>query len=241
MSLVNHLGELRKRLIRIGIVLVLSMIISLYYTPGFLSLLQGTAPIKVVWNVFSPGDVLSIYMQLSFSLGLIITAPYVMYQLWAFVKPGLKKSEQKAALKYVPFSACMFAIGMLFGYFVVFRMVLLFTNSLNMHMEIQQMYGLDKYISFLLGIVIPVAGVFELPVVVMFLTVIHILHPDILRKYRKYAYFLLFIVSAMITPPDVISDLIVCIPLVLLYELSIFLSNLVIRKQEIYQRTIEIA
>ncbi len=232
MSLVGHLEEMRIRLIRTGIVLAISIIVGMYFAPNVLTILQETAPIQVVWNVFSPGDALSIYLQVSVVLGFVITVPYALFQLWCFMKPGLKKAEQKAVLKYFPLIVCSFVIGMAFGYFVVFRMALLFMTSLIDQIQLQQMYGLDRYISFMLGIVIPVAIVFELPVVVMFLTVIRVLNPDLLKKVRKYAYFILLIVSSIITPPDIVSDLIVCIPLVILYECSILISSFVMRKQE---------
>lgn len=230
-SLLEHLDELRKRLIWVGVVLFIAMIVGLFFASDLLHLIKNTAPIEVIWNVFSPWDVLRIYMQISFLLAFTITLPVTIHQLWAFVKPGLKEIERKAALKYFPFAMTLFTGGLIFGYFVVFRMALIFTSSLNHELELQQTYGIAQYLSFLLSIVIPVSIVFELPVVIMFLTAIGIVSPAFLAKIRKYAYFILLIISMMITPPDLISALLVCIPLILLYEFSILLSKRVILKQ----------
>lgn len=240
LSLLVHLGELRKRLIWVGVVLFISMIVGLFFASDLLDLIRNSAPIEVIWNVFSPWDVLRIYMQISFLLAFTITLPVTIHQLWAFVKPGLKEIERKAALKYFPFAMSLFTVGLVFGYFVVFRMALIFTSSLNYQLELQQTYGIAQYLSFLLSIVIPLSIVFELPVVIMFLTAIGIVNPTFLGRIRKYAYFILLIISMMITPPDVVSALLVSFPLILLYECSILLSKRVIRKQAAKQAAVEI-
>lgn len=232
MALVEHLTELRKRIIAVLAVLVITVIGGLLIASHVLDYLKSVPPAnRITWNAFSLWDGFRIYMQFSFVIGLVITLPFTMYQLWAFVKPGLKEQERKAALRYVPLALILFLVGLTFGYEVIFKMAVSFTSNVNKEMGLTETYGISQYFSFMFNIIVPFSLLFELPILVMFLTHLRILNPARLRKMRRMAYFILIILSTMIGPPDALSDLAVAIPLILLYELSVFLSARIYKKQ----------
>lgn len=240
LTLVDHLTELRKRVIWVVIVLVVGMVIGLITAQPLITYLKNIPPAdQISWNVFSPWDAIKMYMNFAFVTGLVITLPFALYQIWAFLKPGLKETEQKASLLYIPFAFVLFLVGLAFGYFIVFRMAFLFTSAITQNLELKETYGISQYFSFMFNILIPLSLLFELPIVVMFLTKLRLLNPKRLKKMRRYAYLLLVIVATMITPPDATSAIIVFVPMVVLYEFSVFLSGIVYRKQLLEDQAFE--
>jgi len=232
MTLIAHLGELRKRIFWVLIVLVLGMIGGFVVAKPVLTFLKNDSPIpNVEWNVFGPWDALRVYMQVSFIISLIVVVPVALYHLWAFVKPGLRLEERKATLRYIPFTVLLFLFGLAFAYYAVIPMAFKFTTSLTKSLELKETYGISQYFSFIFNIILPISLVFELPMIMMFLTRLRIVNPIRLRKLRRYAYLLLTVLSAIITPPDAISAILVAVPLFILYELSVFLSKMIYRKQ----------
>ncbi|CAM3623410.1 twin-arginine translocase subunit TatC [Marinicrinis lubricantis] len=232
MSFVEHLTELRKRIVRIVIVLVITMVAGLLLANPIITYLKSVEPAsKIEWNVFSPWDSLRIYMNVSFLFALLITLPFALYQLWGFAKPGLEPHERKATVGYIPAAVVLCLLGIAFGYFIVFPMAFYFSSSITESMGLTETYGISQYFSFMFNILIPITIVFELPIVILFLTKIRILNPFVLRKFRRIAYLLMVILGTVITPPDFISALSVAVPLILLYELSIWLSARLYRKQ----------
>ncbi|NOU92946.1 twin-arginine translocase subunit TatC [Paenibacillus sp. LMG 31456] len=232
MSLVEHLGELRKRIIWIIVVLIIGMVIGLIFAQPLITYLKQVPPADgISWNVFSPWDAIRMYMNFALVTGLIVTLPFALYQIWSFLKPGLRIEEQKASLMFVPFAFLLFLIGLAFAYFVVFKMAFLFTSSITEKLSLQETYGISQYFTFMFNILIPISLLFELPIVIMFLTKLRILNPKRLHTLRRYAYLLLVIVASMITPPDAVSAIVVSVPMILLYEFSVLLSGVVYRKQ----------
>lgn len=233
MSLVEHLGELRKRIVWILIVLVVTTVLGLVIADPIIHYLKHVKPASEMdWNVFSPWDSMRIYMQFAFAVAMVISLPFILFQLWAFVKPGLRERERKASLMYIPFAVLLFLLGLAFGYFILFPMAFLFTEMMTNNLDLKETYGISQYFSFMFNIIIPISFLFELPVAVMFLTKIRLLNPMRLHRFRRYAYFILLIIGAVITPPDLVSALIVTIPMIILYEFSILLSRLIYRKQQ---------
>lgn len=241
MSMVSHLAELRKRLFAVVIVFALVLIggffaaepVYHYLTQdGGIAAIIGKGSIPdVTLNAFSFWDGVGIYMKIALAIAFCITLPFTLYQLWAFVSPGLKPQERKATLRYIPYAFLSFLAGAAFGYYVVFPLALSFTSSLNRHLGLVETYGAGDYFRFLGNIVLPVSFLFELPLIVLFLTHLRLVNPVRLRKMRRIAYFGLVAVSLMITPPDFFSVFLVLIPLLLLYEFSIFLSARVYKRQ----------
>lgn len=233
MSLVEHLTELRKRVIYIAIVLVFALVLGLVFAePTYRFILeQKPAAGTLELHTFSFWDGIGIYMQIAFIVALVITLPFIVLQLWLFVKPALLPHEQKSSLKYVPFVIVMALLGLSFAYFVVFPLAFNFTRSVSESLGLEETYGVKQYFDFMFSILLPITILFELPLVIMFLTAIRIVNPIRLRKMRKVAYFLMAVIGVMITPPDFISDILVIIPLIVLYEISVWLSGTVYKKQ----------
>ncbi|MZQ83744.1 twin-arginine translocase subunit TatC [Paenibacillus sp. 5J-6] len=232
MSLVEHLGELRKRIMWILLVLVIGMVGGLISAKPIIRYLKNIPPAdSISWNVFSPWDALRLYMNFGLAVGILITLPVTLYHIWAFVKPGLRETEQKASIIYIPYAFVLFLAGLSFGYWVVFPMAFYFTSSISKSLDITEMYGAAEYFTFMFNIILPLAIVFEMPIVVMFLTKIRLLNPKRLHKFRRYAYMLLVILATVITPPDAISAILVALPLIVLYEFSVFMSGFIYRKQ----------
>ncbi len=233
MSLLDHLTELRRRLIIIIAVLFFGMILGLFVAqPVYQYLVSAETARNLVFHVFSFWDGIGLYMKIAMVVALALTLPCALFQLWAFVSPGLLPKERRAALRYIPFVFLMFIIGVLFAYYVVFPMALAFTSQVTRSMGLEETYGVVQYFTFMSNIVFPVAALFELPLVIMFLTTLRIVSPALLRKLRRIAYFVLVFIAVVVTPPDFISDILVAIPLLGLYELSVFLSSIVYRKQQ---------
>lgn len=227
MNLVEHLDELRTRLIRVLVVFMVALCASfLYVRPLYLWLSRG-------WEeklaILGPSDVLWVYLMIAGVFAIAVTIPYAAFETWQFVRPALKPEEQRATLVFVPAVGALFVVGLCFGYFVLFPLVFSFLNSLSGDFEV--IYTADKYFRFMVHMTVPFALLFEMPVVVMFLTRIGLINPARLQKARKYSYFALVVIAVIITPPDIVSDIVVTVPLFLLYEISVSLSRLVYRKR----------
>ncbi|OPA74078.1 twin arginine-targeting protein translocase TatC [Paenibacillus selenitireducens] len=232
MTVWEHIGELRKRIFYILIVLVLGMILGFIVTDPIYNYLITIAPVKdMSFHAFSMWDAIGIYMKFAFVIGLIVGLPFTFYQVWLFVRPGLREIERKGTVQYIPFVLLLFLAGVAFSYYVVFPLAFNFTTDMSKHMGLVETYGVTQYFSFLFNIIIPISLLFELPIVIMFLTKIRIVNPKRLRKMRRVAYFALIFIGVVITPPDLISDSLVAIPLILLYEFSVWMSSIVYRKQ----------
>lgn len=229
MNLVDHLTELRKRLIITAISFVVFFIIGFIFVKDIYAFFEKDINFDLYYN--SPGDIIWIFITLAGIVALVGTTPVLSTQLWLFIKPGLTKLERKTSLAYIPAVFLLFLFGLSFGYVLFINLILPFLLSLNDDMFIQ-LFTVDKYFRFMLRIVLPFALLFEIPIIIMFLTSLGIITPSFLKKTRKYAYFILLVVGALVTPPDIFLQLIVAIPLFVLYEISIYLSKIVYRKKQ---------
>lgn len=232
MTFTSHLGELRRRLIWVSITFVLFVGISFLFAADIFTWIRQDSLKNVQIHALSPGDSLKIYVQISFISALTFTTPVFLYHLWQFVRPGLKPNEQRIALIYIPVAIALFLCGLLFGYYVIFPYLIQFSSSLNKELNAVETYGIYQYFGFMLSVLLPLALFFELPVIVLFLTSIRLLTPNFLRKWRRVAYLLMVILAAMITPPDLISNILVAIPLILLYEISLWICAWYYRRQQ---------
>jgi sec-independent protein translocase protein TatC len=231
-DLVAHLTELRKRLILVGVCFIAAMSAGLYLSPQILLRLKTrSAGETIEWNVFSFTDGLFVYLRCAFVFAALFTLPLLLYQVWAFVRPGLTGREAKETFAYVPASFVLFLSGMSFGYFLVFPMMLHFMKAMNASIGAVETYGIDRYFAFLFNVVFPLGVTFEMPLVILFLTRLGLLNPTRIRNSRKYAYVGLAVVGSCISPPDFVSHLSVTIPLLLLFELSVLISVRYSRKR----------
>jgi sec-independent protein translocase protein TatC len=164
-------------------------------------------------------------MMMSIMGGLIITAPYIFYQIWSFIKPGLKKNELRAAKGLVFYVSLCFFLGVLFGYFVVAPLTVQFFGSFQISPEIENNFTVGSYMGTVISTVFYTGILFLLPIVSFILTKIGLIGPEFLKKYRRHAIVVILIISAVITPPDMLSQIIVSIPIIVLYEIGIVVST----------------
>ncbi|MEC2075153.1 twin-arginine translocase subunit TatC [Metabacillus fastidiosus] len=233
MSVVEHITELRKRLLIVIAFFLIAVIAGFLIARPIIIYLQHTEEASnLTLNAFNLTDPLMVYMKFAFIIGLVLTSPIILFQLWAFVSPGLYEKERKVTLSYIPISICLFLLGLAFSYFVLFPFVVEFMWKISENLDVNQVIGINEYFSFLLQLTIPFGILFQLPVVIMFLTRLGIVTPMFLSKIRKYAYFVLLVIAALITPPELTSHLMVSIPLFILYEISIFISRFAYRSAQ---------
>jgi len=163
--------------------------------------------------------------MMSFMGGLVLGFPFIFYQIWSFLKPGLKFKEKKMAKGIVFYVSILFFLGISFGYLVVAPLSIQFFGSFQISSEIRNDFTISSYMSTIISTVFYTGLFFLLPVIIFLLSKVGLITPDFLRKYRKHALVIILILSALITPPDVISQVIVSIPILLLYEIGILVSR----------------
>lgn len=177
------------------------------------------------------GEVIMQHLFVSFWIGLIVAFPYVIYEVWRFISPGLHEFERRAARGIIVVCSFLFFFGVAFGYFVIAPFSISFLAGYTLE-GLEVAPTLDSYVSYMTMFTLPTGLVFEMPIVVYFLAKIGLLGPATMRAYRRHAVVALLIVAAIITPPDVVSQTIVGIPLFLLYEISILVAARVKRKRD---------
>lgn len=168
----------------------------------------------------------------SFVIGLIVAFPYAFWEFWRFIKPGLYQQEKNLSRGAVFFVTLLFLTGILFGYYVVAPISINFLTNFTLDDSIMNEIDLSSYVSTVMMLVLACGIMFQLPVVVYFLTKAGIITPEFLKTYRKHAIVVILILSALITPPDVISQILMCFPLLLLYEISIVVASAIKRKED---------
>ncbi len=217
-ALVEHLADLRKQLIKSLIVFALFLV--LVFTTMNYWFPYVTKGNDLV--VFGPFQIVKFYTSICVTLALGLSLPFLVHFMWQFVKPGLNSNEIRFLGFYSPAMFLLFIVGVAFGYFVV--------NPLSYHflmnfgaMNFNVIVSAQEYVHFLIMTTIPLGLLFELPIVAMFLANIGVLSSETMKKARKWSYLVIAVLSALITPPDFISQLMVLIPMVLLYEASIYI------------------
>ena len=175
-------------------------------------------------------------LWISFWTGIVVGFPYLMYEMWRFISPGLYEKERKMARGFIGVTSVLFFVGVLFGYYVIAPLSIHFFATYSVvggEQMVENEIDIASYIDMLRSSVISCGLIFELPVIIYFLAKLGIVTPDFMRKYRKHAIIVTLIVAAIITPPDVASQVIVSIPILILYEASIFVAKYVQKRQKI--------
>ena len=258
MSFLDHLEELRWLLIRSSIFILLGAIVAFIFSDFiFNTIIFGPKDSNFVTYQFFceiaktfnfkdsfcskelPFEIQNRTMEGQFSVmvwtsitaGFIISFPFLLWELWKFISPALYSKEKKNAKLFITISSLLFFIGVLFGYYVITPLSINFLANLQVSEIVKNQIDINSYISLVKTTSLACGLVFELPIIIYFLSVMDLVSPQFLREYRKYAIVLILIVAAIITPPDIISQIIVSIPLLILYELSIYISKFVQRKK----------
>lgn len=173
----------------------------------------------------------SVHIWTSITVGFIVAFPFVIWEFWRFISPGLYENERKGAFLFIIISSFLFFIGVLFGYYLVTPLSVNFLGNYSVSDVVARNITIGSYISLVRSSALASGLIFELPIVMYFLTKMGLITPDFLKKYRKHALVVVLVLAAIITPPDIISQIIVGIPIMILYEVSIFISKIVIKRE----------
>ncbi len=179
----------------------------------------------------------SAHIWVSITFGFIAAFPYVIYQFWSFISPGLKNNERNTSRGVIFASSFLFFTGVLFGYYIICPLSINFLGTYSVASSIHNDFDLESYIGLVRASTLASGLVFELPIIIYFLAKIGLVTPKFLREQRKIAFVLVLILSAVITPPDIASQVIVAIPIVILYEVSIYIAKRVLKNQAKNQAT----
>lgn len=244
MSFLDHLEELRWRLVKISISIIVVASVLFWYQEWimnffFMSMKEPTfvtfskmcewfdvciEEIPVSFQSTSMSGQFSYALMMSIMGGIVLSFPFIFYQIWGFVKPGLKQNEKSVAKGIVFYVSLLFFLGILFGYFIVAPLCVQFFGTYQISGQIENIFTINSYLSTILSTVFYSGLLFLLPVIAYIFTRLGIITPEFMKKYRKHAIVGVLILAAAITPPDVISQIIVAIPIILLYEIGIFVS-----------------
>ena len=178
------------------------------------------------------GGQFAAHIWVSITAGFIIAFPYVIYEFWKFVAPAMKSNEKSTARGFIFISSTLFFLGVLFGYYVITPLSINFLGKYQVSELVLNEFDIGSYISLVRASVLASGLIFELPIIIFFLTKVGVITPQFMRTYRKYALVLVLIFSAIITPPDIVSQIIVAIPVLVLYEISIMISAIVFKREE---------
>ncbi len=185
----------------------------------------------VIQNTAMEGQI-NILVWVCIMGGFILGFPYLLWELWRFISPALYQNEKRNAKTFIFSSSILFFLGVLFGYFVIIPMSVNFFASFSVSDAIKNEFNLQSYIGMVKTSLIACGLFFELPIIVYFLTRLGLVTPEFLRKYWRYAVVIILIVAAIVTPPDVVSQIIVTIPMLIIYEISILISKVVVKREE---------
>ncbi len=177
------------------------------------------------------GGQFSAHIWTSIWAGFIVGFPYVLYEIWKFISPGLHETERKHSRGFIFSASLLFFMGALFGYYVVAPLSINFLGTYQVSQEVTNEFDLSSYIGSVRISVIACGLIFELPIIVYFLTKVGLVTPEILRKYRKISLVVVLILSAVITPPDITSQIVVALPILVLYQISIYISKRVLKNE----------
>jgi sec-independent protein translocase protein TatC len=259
MSFLEHLEELRWHLVRASVAVIVGAVFvfinvrfimdNILFAPKYPTFITNRAFAWVAQKFNSPDlalntqpfEIINIDMAGQFTThlnlamvgGIIIAIPYIFWEFWRFIKPALYEKERKHATGAVFYSSFLFLTGIMFGYFMIVPLSTHFFGSYRVSTEIVNQINLTSYVSTVSSIVLGSGIVFELPIVIYFLSKVGLISSSFLKSYRRHAYIILLLMAAIITPPDVFSMLLVSGPLLLLYELGVFLSRRIEKKRDV--------
>ena len=226
MTLTGHLKELRNRLIICAVVFVVGVVVSLAYADRLIDLLTAMGRDYYQFVSIAPQEKLMQYFRVSLIAAVIVTIPVALYQVYAFAKPGLKRSESFFFRLVLLFGLALFCVGVLFAYKVTLPFMLNFLVTLEGTDYITASISIESYINLCLTMFIIFGCVFEMPLITIILSKMGIINPQILKQVRGVAIVVIFFIAAVVTPPDIVSQCMVALPMVLLYFVSIFLSGI---------------
>jgi sec-independent protein translocase protein TatC len=259
MSFLDHLEELRWVLVRSSAAVVIMGTITYFFSDyifdtlifgptdpsfvtyrffceashylGFADSICITELPFIIQNTEMEGQV-NIFVWTCITAGFILAFPYILWQFWKFISPALYEKERKNAKVFISVASLLFFLGVLFGYYVIVPMSVNFLATFSISSVVKNQFNIDSYIGMVKTAVIASGLYFEMPIILYFLTKLDLVTPTFLRTYRKYAIVIVLIIAAIVTPPDVVSQITVAIPMLLIYEVSIWISAIVVRNKK---------
>jgi sec-independent protein translocase protein TatC len=225
----DHLDELRHRLIISLVGVGLGFAVSYGFSQQLLLLLQRPMPTRLVF--IAPTEAFFVNLKVAFYAGLFLSVPLLLFQVWKFVAPGLYEHERRYSFPFLIISTILFLLGAIFAYAVILPIALHFLIAQGGELW-QPNITLSNYLSFCMRLILAAGLVFEFPVLMYFLAKVGVVTPEFLVKNRKYAVLLAFVIAAILTPPDVFSQVLLAVPLFLLFEVSIFVAKRVASRRE---------
>lgn len=227
MTLTEHLTDLRSCLIKSIIALVVGTAFSAYFLQNIMDMLTSSAQQLYYMR---PAEAFVIYMKVALLSGLVLSSPFILYQLYAFVRPALTLRERRFTLICIPIALMLFILGMLFSYSFVFPRGLEFFLGFAQG-KVSPLISMESYLDFMLMLVVPFGFAFNVPVILTLLAYLNIISSKLLMKFQRHVILMAFIIAGVITPtPDVITQTLLAVPMILLYEVSIVLIKFVLRK-----------
>ncbi len=234
----EHLEDLRWTIIKSIVAIIISTIICFVFSDSIFKVfywpltqikvyLDGKVENLVILKALHPAEAFLMSLKLSLIAGIILSSPLVFYFIWEFVAPGLQSKEKKLAIPAILIGSGCFAIGILFCYFIILKLCLLFFWKYTTSMNVEPNWTIENYISFVGKMLIAFGITFELPVFTAVLTKLGIINSKTLQGKRSYSLLAIFIVAAILTPPDVLSQILLAAPMIGLYEISILISKLI--------------
>ena len=231
MPFLEHLEELRWTLMRSMIAILLGAIICFIFSKQLVDFLRMPGPDDLKLIYLSPTEGFMIYIKVALFSGLVVALPYVSYEFWKFVVPGLLSKERKLVPPIVFFTVFCFLLGGSFAYLVIIPFAMNFLLGFQTE-YLEATITIGKYLGFVVTLILVFGVVFELPVLSFFLSKVGLLTPDFLRSKRRYGIVTIVIIAALLTPPDIFTQIMLAIPLIILYEISIYVSAAVVRKKK---------
>ncbi|RIL72063.1 twin-arginine translocase subunit TatC [Staphylococcus devriesei] len=226
-TLLEHFDELRSRIVKVFIAFIISVIIvyisSHWWMKPFIHYIKRA---HVTLHAFSFTEMIQIYVMIIFFVALCLIIPIIFYQLWAFVAPGLHPHERGFIYKYSIWCALLFIIGVVFAFFIGFPLIINFSINLSAILDIQPVIGFKAYLHELIRWLLVFGLLFQLPTLFMGLAKFDLIDIKELKKYRKYIYFGCFVVASIIAPPDLTLNLLLTLPLIILFEFSMLIAKI---------------
>lgn len=236
MSFIEHLEELRKRLLRAVMAILIGFAGCIAFKERLFDFIVGP-----IISLLPQGsslvftrlpDPFFMYLKVAFVAGVFLTLPYVIYQLWLFVRPGLYERERKLAFPFITIAVLLFYTGGAFAYFLVFPAAFKFFLGFQTE-ALKPMLSIKEYVSLVMLLMLAFGAVFETPIVIVFLGLLGVVHSNMLRKGRRYFIVIAFIIGAILTPtPDIINQSLMAIPMVFFYEVGIFVLSMLEKRRE---------
>jgi sec-independent protein translocase protein TatC len=229
LTLVGHLAELRKRLVIAAVAFLAASCVSYtYIQPLVKNALKPALNLEFIY--VAPPELLLAYIKLSLIAGGVVASPVILWQIWAFVKPGLKKEEKRYIICSLFGGTIFLVLGVVFAYKIILPFTMTFFAGLSTQ-DIKPMISFGSYVDFITTILLCFGLVFEMPIVIILLTKFGIVKVDFLTKNRKYIVLIIIVLAAIITPPDIISQILLAAPMLILFEFSVIVSKVTERKK----------